>query len=177
MKSLYVLQESGEYKFELEYLNSHKCTVEELGLAEGEHKFWPIKKSNEKMLSAYSKGFHCVDPDALSIRGNYNSQDGQAMYFIIRKCTGEDYCKNDAQIKEYFAKRTMFLLTNGIRFDQQKYGEEAIIQESQIDEILLGSWQHLIEYRIQRTELQLQDLAIDLDEVTELQDSSVFSLK
>ena len=73
MKSLYVLQESGEYKFELEYLNSHKCTVEELGLAEGEHKFWPIKKSNEKMLSAYSKGFHCVDPDALSIRGNYNS--------------------------------------------------------------------------------------------------------
>ena len=99
------------------------------------------------------------------------------MFFLIQKCIGADYCKNDAQIKEYFAKRTMFLLTNGIRFDQQKYGEEAIIQESQIDEILLGSWQHLIEYRIQRTELQLQDLAIDLDEVTELQDSSVFSLK
>ena len=75
------------------------------------------------------------------------------MYFIVRKCIGADYCKNDAQIKEYFAKRTMFLLTNGIRFDQSKYGEEAIIQESQIHEINLGSWQHMIEYRIQRTEL------------------------
>ena len=41
----------------------------------------------------------------------------------------------------------------------------------------LGSWQYRTEYSVSKTELSLQDLAVNLDEITELQDSSVFKLQ
>ena len=71
----------------------------------------------------------------------------------------------------------MSVLKNQIRFDYQTYGEDAIILESQIEFIKLGSWQHRTEYLISMSELSLQDLSVNFDELTELQDSSVFKLQ
>lgn len=48
--------------------------------------------------------------------------------------------------------------------------------ESAIDSINLGEWQNVRQYEVTQTELSLQDLAVNLDEITELQHSSVFSL-
>ena len=41
----------------------------------------------------------------------------------------------------------------------------------------MGSWQHRYRFDIQKTELSLQDLSIDMDELTELKDSSVFTVR
>ena len=41
----------------------------------------------------------------------------------------------------------------------------------------LGDWQTRTDYKVVQTELALQDLAFNLDEITELQDSSVFTLQ
>ena len=48
--------------------------------------------------------------------------------------------------------------------------------ESSYDIIPLGHWQNKIRYEISKAELSSQDLAINLDELTELQDSSIFNL-
>ena len=41
----------------------------------------------------------------------------------------------------------------------------------------MGSWQHRFQFYVQKTELSLQDLSIDLDELTELSDSSLFTVR
>ena len=71
----------------------------------------------------------------------------------------------------------MYILKNQIRFNPQKYGEESIILESKIDVVYMGSWQHRFQFYVQKTELSLQDLSIDLDELTELSDSSLFTVR
>ena len=97
----------------------------------------------------------------------------------IVKCTEEDGVeyKTDEEIKEYFALQQIFILSNQLSFDFQKYGEDAIVMESNLHQIWLGNWQSYQLLSVSKTELSLQDLAIDLDELTELQDSSVFRLK
>ena len=49
--------------------------------------------------------------------------------------------------------------------------------ESRVDWIRLGEWKSRVSYKIAKTELYLQDLPVNLDEITELQDSSVFNLQ
>ena len=71
----------------------------------------------------------------------------------------------------------MFLLSNQIRFDFEKYGKDSIIKESTLKLSVLANWQNRKIFEISQTELALQDLAINMDEVTELQDSSLFQLK
>ena len=41
----------------------------------------------------------------------------------------------------------------------------------------LGQWQTRQVFEVSKAELELQDLAMNMDEITELQDSSVFGLK
>ena len=71
----------------------------------------------------------------------------------------------------------MQFLSNKIRFDFAKYGKDSIIKESTLKLSVLGSWQNRKIFEISQTELALQDLAINMDEVTEMQDSSLFQLK
>ena len=71
----------------------------------------------------------------------------------------------------------MHILKNQIRFDQSKYGPEAIILETENDTIAIGQWRNRLSFFVSKTDLSLQDLAVNLDEITELQDSSVFTLE
>ena len=93
------------------------------------------------------------------------------------KCTDRDYCKSDEEIKNYFEDNYLYFLSNKIRFDFEKYGKDSIIKESTLKLSLLGDWKNRKIFEVSQTELSLQDLAINLDEVTELQDSSLFQLK
>ena len=61
----------------------------------------------------------------------------------------------------------MHILKNQIRFDQSKYGPEAIISESESDTVTIGQWRNRISYFVTKTELSLQDLAVNFDEITE----------
>ena len=70
----------------------------------------------------------------------------------------------------------VYVLTNQIRFDFEKYGPESIIKESTFYVEFMGDGNDRVEYKVSQTELALQDLAFNLDEVTEMQDSSVFRL-
>ena len=48
--------------------------------------------------------------------------------------------------------------------------------ESQIQTQGIGELRRRIQYHVQRTQVQLQDQLIDLDEITELEDSSLFKI-
>lgn len=95
----------------------------------------------------------------------------------IVKCTGENYCKSEEEIRDYFATKFIFILKNEIRFDQQHYGEEAIIKESKVDTSFIGHWQQRQELHISKKDLNLQDLTVKLDDITLLHDSSIFELR
>ena len=69
------------------------------------------------------------------------------------------------------------ILSNQIRFDFQKYGEESIIKESYMNVSYLGDWHHRQNFELSKTELTLQDLAISLDDITSINDDSLFRLK
>ena len=58
------------------------------------------------------------------------------------------------------------------------YGEDSIVSESRVDWIRVGvthQWEQ--PYSVRRTKLLLQDLHIDLDQLTELEDLTVFKLE
>lgn len=70
------------------------------------------------------------------------------------------------------------MLHNQIRFDSEKFGSESIIQESTIVKFEFSQKVQLTyPLAISKTELFLQDKAIDLDDLTELQDASVFKFQ
>ena len=71
----------------------------------------------------------------------------------------------------------LLLLSNQIRFNPLLYGRESIIKESTLtwNKVSIQKQEGLI-FEVQRSELELQDLLFDLDELTMLQDQSVFSV-
>ena len=70
----------------------------------------------------------------------------------------------------------MMFLANQNRFDFQQYGKDSIIKESTIHVAPLGLWQTRQYFTVSKTKLELQDLAIDLDDLTVLEDTSIFRL-
>ena len=49
------------------------------------------------------------------------------------KCSANDEveCKSDEEIYKYFFSQNLHILYNQIRFDFEKYGQDAMIKESQ----------------------------------------------
>ena len=71
----------------------------------------------------------------------------------------------------------LYMLYNQKRFQPQKYGEESVVAESN------GVWlpvnthfQQTIPYRISKTQVELQDEHVDLDDLTLIEDDTVFKL-
>lgn len=124
------------------------------------------------------ESFICADSKDLFIQGNQNTASGSELYIDIVKCTPREglECKSDEEIKEYFSFFSINLLKNQVRFDQQFYGEESIIQESRIDWHNVGNWGTRVQYLVTKTEVFLQDIMVNLDELTELEDATVFEV-
>ena len=76
----------------------------------------------------------------MEVQGNDAAQTGQFIYIDIVKCTGSEECRSDEEIKKYFASRYINLMSNQIRFDFEKYGEDAIIIESTLITEFVGAW-------------------------------------
>ena len=113
----------------------------------------------------------------MRIHGDYNSDEARSIQVKLNRCAGEG-CADDYTITNYFRSLLIGVYANRIRFDAQKFGAEAIVQESEFMWNAISTQiQQEAVYKVSRTELQLQDLHIDLDEVTELVDSSAFKLE
>ena len=91
----------------------------------------------------------------------------RAIYIKIEKCHGHDYCEDDQAIHEYFKNSWVAFLHNKRRFDVSKYGAKSIIQGKElIYQPISTQVQLQILFAIERTEVNLQDLPVNMDEVT-----------
>ena len=103
--------------------------------------FFPFVKRQQKAMNQVINQFDCVDQSKIEIYGGYTSaQKAQWVDIELRKCIGHEECKSDEEIKNFFGSKQLILVFNEIRFDQKKFGEEAIIMESQAYPIWLGQW-------------------------------------
>ena len=146
----------------------HTCTREELGLDEGDKKFFDTKPEHIDWIELYQKKFLCFEREALRARGDFHSKSARTLQFQLKRCvnsTDSDIvCKSNEEITEFMKGKYMLLMSNQIRFEPKVFGEESIVAESSV------AWyrpslqkQEGIIFEIVRTKLELQDLFVNLD--------------
>ena len=84
-----------------------------------------------------AKGMVCVDHDQmeqLKIAGRSSSPTGRSLMIEFYPCLeGEDNdCWDDGFVRKEFINANLLVLHNQIKFDQNKFGAESIVQESRI---------------------------------------------
>jgi len=95
----------------------------------------------------------------------------------LKKCRGEDYCASEDEIANYFRGKYFGFLTNSIRFDSTKWGEESIVKESSLAWIPISTQaQTEIPFKVTRSLLSLKDLFFDLEDITTFESSGLFRL-
>ena len=67
-----------------------------------------------KEKETYRKKFKCAsDPkENFKLWGNYNTAKGSMLRIVFRKCEGHDYCKSEAEIKDWIIDKYIVLLYN-----------------------------------------------------------------
>ena len=126
-------------------------------------------------VKLYQKKFQCLDEKDRFISGNFNTGNASQIRVYLNRCQGKDYCKTDEEINEFVRGKFLIVYANEIRFESQLYGKESIIKESHMDWVRISTYiKFELPYEVSKSELSLQDELIDLDEITEMLDSSVF---
>ena len=124
----------------------------------------PIHERSRSHLELNKDGFICPDRDALELNGDWDSEKARTIQINLKKCQGYEYCKTDEQITQFMKGKYLLLLSNQIRFDSDLYGIESILPESRIMWISISTQMQLsFPFVVSMTELELQDLAINLD--------------
>ena len=123
----------------------------------------------------------CVDQEYFTLNGDFNSNVGSQFNAQFVRCTKESHpeidCHSEEEITDFIRGKFILLLFNELRFDSRYYSDEAIIKESRVTWVPINSQiRQTIPYKVSTTQLFLQDEAINLDELTELEDTSVFTL-
>ena len=120
--------DDGRIEVNTQIINSHICSEEELGLVEGDSKFFPIAESSLEAVAINQRGMVCLDESDIHIRSDKNSVSGRVLLVNLKRCAGKDYCKSEEEIDAFFANgRYLLLLANEIKFDSTKYSEESIV--------------------------------------------------
>ena len=84
-------------------------------------------------MNRFQNSFICLDQNDLQIYGGFTTTKGKNIYIDVVKCDGKEVeCKSDEEIRKYFAEKALVILTNRIRFDFEKYGEDSIVKESEM---------------------------------------------
>ena len=118
-----------------EDLATRPCTREELGLEATEtldlSKFYPPSGNSKRNLEAFWDKLFCYD-DEISISGNYDSAKVSHLHISLVKCNKElrDSCKSEEEIQEWMKRLFLIHVNNQKRFDQTKYREKKIANES-----------------------------------------------
>ena len=113
----------------------------------------------------------------MRLYGDYNSLSARTMRIQLMKCKGEVYCKSEEEINNFVRDKYLLMLNNQIRFDSNQFGPYSIIMKSRISWFRVSAFtQYDYPFKVQRTEVLLQDKIADLDEITQLNDPSLFKL-
>ena len=74
--------DDGDIYNDQEYINSHYCSQEELGLSEdrSQSRFMPINRDHIGNLKAYRKKYQCPDDQLIGTRGNFDSDSGKTLF-------------------------------------------------------------------------------------------------
>ena len=164
----------------------HTCTQKELGIEYDpeETKFYPVVDQNKSILKHLSKKFQCVDEKDLYLQGDYDSDVASLFNVQLKKCVNNTdeaeapVCKSDEEIIEFFRNKFLIIFSNQIRFDYREIGMDSINMESRIQWININTQTRMsINYEVARTKLMLQDSNINLDDITELEDDTVFKIR
>lgn len=187
--------EDGEYYYTEDLVETHMCTEEELGLTGESSDFYPVIDGAGEELEYMVGRFRCLDREDMHINGHYNADNARMLYIFLKRCINEDdddhhrrvlkgdkeekiVCADDETIKNYFAGSYIDLMSNRIRFDYRMFGEESLIKESTLVWTAVQTQiQTEMPFKITRTEVQLQDMAVNFDDLTELLDDGVFKLE
>ena len=117
-------------------LDSHICSREELNLESdsevSQKKFLLPDEQSRPIIDLYQQKFICLDDDNLFIYGDYNSLKARNMDMQLIRCHDRLDCKSESEITAYLRDKFLILMHNEVRFDSNKYGSEAIIQESRL---------------------------------------------
>lgn len=90
-------------------------------------------------------------------------------------CTGKDYCLDRETALKELRDRFIGIATNRIRFEANLYGSASIVKELKQETFAIPTQIQIeIPVKVKRTEVQLQDLYVSLDDVTNLEDSTLF---
>ena len=92
---------ADKWNNEYEVLKTRPCTLEELGLTDGEKgsTFWPINENHLFSLQRYSNLMFCADDlSKLKLKGSIQSQSGAKISAILCQCQGKPECKTPEEI-------------------------------------------------------------------------------
>ena len=111
-----------------------------------------MNENRIKEIQLYRNYLRCIDRNSTKISGSYDSTFGHIIYIkIIRKCKIEDKCTDYELSKEYFKAGWVFVITNEIKFDSNKYDEESIVKYADVKWIPVSTQSQLdIPFSVKR---------------------------
>lgn len=119
-----------------------------------------------------------MDKEDLFLYGDFESVHARSFRIDFIKCNERDDCKTDAEIKKFLSDKYLLILANEVWFDTGKYGESSINRTSKLRwKRFNTNFAETIPFKLSRTSLELQDMFVDFDELTELSDSSIFEFE
>ena len=119
--------------FEVIPIKTHKCSPEELGLTEDRigARFMPINENYANDLKKYSGKLICLDIEQMYINGYFNSDVARKITVQLQRCEGKDKnCSDTETINDFYRNNMIGFLSNRIRFDPTRFGEDSVIKES-----------------------------------------------
>ena len=117
----------------------------------------------------------------MRIAGDYQSDKAELLNLRLNKCDSsidtEVVCKSDEEILEFFRNKFFFVIKNEKLFDANKYGLESIVEQCSFTWVPINTQvRQSIPFKISMSTLFLQDKNVDLDEITEVIDNSMFKV-
>ena len=112
---------------------THICSEEELGIVEGDSKFFPIHENSLRDTKMVSQKLQCLDKD-FRLQGDYNSAYAKILKLTFEICdrsVEENDCAPEEEIRDWLKRKFLVVLMNQERF-QQTIGEDMIKQESKL---------------------------------------------
>ena len=86
-----------------------------------------MSKNVKETVGFYRDHYLCIDSKDTKIYGNFDSKEGRMIYLRLSyKCKVENECTEEENSKNLFKKGWIFLLANRIKFENKKYGSDAL---------------------------------------------------
>lgn len=163
----------------MDEIPSHTCSLEELGIEGNDSSFFALAERQAATIKTYQKKFKCLDRDELYVSGEFNSEKAALINMRLVRCeeTETQKCKSNDEITAFFRDKYLLLLFNEKYFDSNQYEESSIVSAARVKWFTINTQvQQQIPMQITKSQIFLQDKNVDLDDLTEIYDNSIFSL-